>query len=146
MPRYVWCTFPAMHWGLLRYKASLGNPSSTHLQLPQCMVRPYHLSNFPTVLEFTEFQRRLFGVSWFLPRIPQWFTCTTDCKHSATNHTVADRQHSLVYIPYNVLTGFLCIVASIHYSTVTMSNMASQITSISTVCSNVCSGAHETKH
>ena len=33
-----------------------------------------------------------------------------------------------------------------HYSDVTMSAKASQITSISTVCSAVCSGAHHRKH
>ena len=33
-----------------------------------------------------------------------------------------------------------------HYSNVIMGDMASQITSISTVCSVVCSGAHQRKH
>ena len=33
-----------------------------------------------------------------------------------------------------------------HYSDVTMSIMASQITGISIVCSNVCSGAHQRNH
>ena len=75
---------------------------------------------------------------WFeTPSCPLWRHCND---HSETTDRASQEIHAEIEIC------FVTVVGGIEKLHVTMSLMAPQITSISTVCPTVCSGAHQRKH
>ena len=86
-----------------------------------------------------------------------WLSCYLFFYQVTRQSQFHDLTHMYIYIyiwSYTHLCTIICLYnyggnlvpAVPHYSDVTMSAMASQITVISTVCSTICSGSHQRKH